>query len=349
MSRSFRIIKFTACCVGLVFLLTWHAPSRAEEPKERDREVAEPSRGTGIAALGLRCSYYKNGRIYVNVLGTPEGEPITVPPQKGWEDFKPSWSQTGDLLVFFRRVKNDSVVTNWKTAICVIKTDGTGFHRLSDGTHTDFNQTWTRDGTNTPIWNRHNANKTGFVVMASKVGAKPGEEFPLTDAAFHNWAYTCLKDGRILVMSMHPTQGWGYYLMTPKRGGGGRYERVDCAGLDQQGLLDRISLSPSETMVCFEHQLGHKHDPVSRALFVADFDVKTRRMSNVRAIANKERKPGWFAYPRWTKGEKAIVYHAHEKGTRSLRLYTLKDGSTMQASVDPKADYRYPHGEGMPK
>ncbi|KPK46759.1 MAG: hypothetical protein AMK72_09335, partial [Planctomycetes bacterium SM23_25] len=107
-----------------------------------------------VASLGLRCSYYKNGRIYVNVLGTPEGKPLAPPPGRGQEDFKPSWSKTGDMLVFFRRVKNDPVVVNWKTAICVINVDGTGFHQLTDGTHTDFNQTWTRDGKNTPIWNR---------------------------------------------------------------------------------------------------------------------------------------------------------------------------------------------------
>jgi hypothetical protein len=57
------------------------------------------------------------------------------------------------------------------TAICIINVDGTGFHRLTDGTHTDFNQTWTRDGTNTPIWNRKNPETGGFYVMKSKVSS----------------------------------------------------------------------------------------------------------------------------------------------------------------------------------
>ncbi|MDJ0972847.1 MAG: hypothetical protein QNJ98_00130 [Planctomycetota bacterium] len=348
--------KLTTSLVALALVALVHVPSAADESKQPEREgasakeeKAKPAWPDHVAALGLRCAYYKNGRIHVNVLGTPEGEPITKPPEKEWQDFKPSWSKTGDMLIFFRRVKNDPVVTKWKTAICVIKTDGTGFHQLSDGTHTDFNQTWTRDGTNTPVWNRHNDTETGFIVMASKVGNKPGQEVALTDAAYHNWVYTCLKDGRMLVMSVHPSQGWGYFLMTPKVGGGGRYERIDCAGMDKLGFLDRISLSPSEDKVCFEHQLGHKHNPMNRALFVADFDVKTRKMTNIKAFANEHRKPGWFAYPRWTKGAQRIVYHAHEKGGTSLRLYTLSDGTTVKASVDPKADYRYPHGEGMPK
>ena len=63
--------------------------------------------------------------------------------------------------------------------------DGTGFHTLSDGTHTDFNPTWTRDGLNTPIWNRKNEQDgRGFIVMQSKVGGKPGEEVALTDEQF---------------------------------------------------------------------------------------------------------------------------------------------------------------------
>ena len=99
-----------------------------------------------------RSSYYKDGEIHVNVLGQPEGKPIT----EGHWDFKPSWSITGDRLVFFRRLKNDPDVSNWITQLCIINADGTGFHPLSDGTHTDFNPTWTRDDKNMPLWNRKN-------------------------------------------------------------------------------------------------------------------------------------------------------------------------------------------------
>ena len=50
-----------------------------------------------------RGSYYVNGEIHVNTYGQPESKPLTT----GHHDFKPSWSKTGDLLVFFRRVKNN--------------------------------------------------------------------------------------------------------------------------------------------------------------------------------------------------------------------------------------------------
>ena len=294
-----------------------------------------------VKSTGYRGSYFVNGEIHVNTYGTPEGKPLTT----GHQDFKPSWSKTGDMLVFFRRLKNDPVVTNWKTAICIINVDGTGFHQLTDGTHTDFNQTWTRDGSNTPIWNRKNPETGSFFVMQSKVGNRPGQEVALTDKRYHTWAYTCLMDGRILVQSAHPKQGCGYFLMTPNVGGEPRFERIDCE-LATKGLLDRVSVSPSETRVCFEYQTGFHYKDTGRTLYIADFDAEKRTITNAKPFANEEANPSpWFAYPRWTKDETAIVYHA--SGT--LYLYTLKDGSTVKVSTNDNADYRYPHTEATPK
>jgi len=300
---------------------------------------AEKRGKADMASTGIRGSYFMNGEIHVNTYGTPEGKPLT----SGHQDFKPSWSKTGDMLVFFRRLKNDRVVTNWKTAICIINVDGTGFHQLTDGTHTDFNQTWTRDGSNTPIWNRKNPATGSFYVMKSKVGAKPGQEVALTDKRYHTWAYTCLKDGRILVQSAHPQQGWGYFLMTADPGGKPRFQRIDCE-LAKKGLLDRVSVSPSETKVCFEYQIGHRYKDAGRTLYIADFDAKKPSITNPKPFANEEGANRWFAYPRWTKDEQAIVYHA----SPSLYLYTLKDRSTVKVSTNDGADYRYPHCEALP-
>ena len=226
----------------------------------------------------------------------------------------------------------------------VIHVDGSGLHALTDGTHTDFNQTWTRDGTNTPIWNRKHAEKVSFYVMASKVGNKPGQEIALTDKSYHTWAYTCLIDGRILVQCAHPKQGWGYFLMTPNPGGDPGFQQIECE-LATKGILDRVSISPSETRVCFEYQKGFKHKMTGRTLYVADFDAKKRTVTNAKPFANEEGRNRWFAYPRWTKDEKAIVYHA----SPSLYLYTLKDGSTRKVSTKDGTDYRYPHCEATPK
>ena len=126
-------------------------------------------------------------------------------------------------------------------------------------------------------------------------------------------------------------------------------ERIDCGGLARQGLLCRISLSPSGTKVCFEHQIGHKFREWGHAIYIADFDVNKRAITNPRVIANKARSSGWFAYPRWTPDEAAVVYHANTAGKGALFLYSLKDGSTRRVSTNPAADYRYPHCEATPK
>jgi hypothetical protein len=286
-----------------------------------------------------RSSYYKNGELHVNVLGQPEGKPITT----GHWDFKPSWSQTGNMLAFFRRLKNDPGVGKWITAMCIINVDGTSFHQLSDGTYTDFNPTWTRDGTNTPVWNRKNRESGRYYIMSSKVGGKPGEEVALTDNSYGSWVHSAVSDGRLLVASSPPQLGRGYYLMTPHPGGEPKFERIKCE-MAKTGILDRVSVPPGETRNCCEYQTGFEHDRVGRTLYIAYFDVPQRTITNARPFANEEGQRVWFAYPRWTKDESAIVHHAAGK----LFLYTLSDGSTQQVSTDDKADYRYPLGEATP-
>ena len=303
-------------------------------------QITVCNKATADETITSRGSYYVNGEIHVNTYGEPENKPLTT----GHDDFKPSWSKTGDMLVFFRRLKNDPDVSKWKTAIHIIHADGTGLHQLTDGTHTDFNQTWTRDGTNTPIWNRKKPQTGGYVVMASKVGAKPGDEVALTSKGHHTWAYTCLNDGRILVRSNPPDQGMGYYLMTPGKNTKATFERIEC-DLAQTGVLDRVSLSTTETRVCFEFQRGFKRRVPGRTLYVADFDATSRTLTKAQPFANEEEKPVWFAYPRWSKDESSIVYHAGGK----LYIYKPEDGSTQKVSTNDKVDYRYPHFEDAPK
>lgn len=299
--------------------------------------------GPAAPVPGRRISYCRNGQIHVGEPGQPDGKPLTA----GHMDFKPSWSKTGDMLVCFRRTKDDPVTANWKSAIFIVHVDGTGFHALSDGTRTDFNPTWTRDGHNTPIWNRKNERTGGYCIMQSQVGGKPGAETPLTDERFHHWAHSCLTDGRILINAAHPTLGWGVFLWTRRDEAKPHYERVEWE-LDSQGQMHRASISPSEKKICFEYLRGSKFTEPGHTLFVADFDVPTRTITNLKAIANRDGKPLWFAYPRWIDGESAVVYHSSETGKNQLYVYRLDDGSTRRISADPGADYRYPHGEAAP-
>jgi hypothetical protein len=293
---------------------------------------------------GPRISYFRDGEIHVGEVGKPDGKPLTT----GHWDFKPSWSKTGDKLVFFRRYKDDPVTVNWLSAICIINVDGTGFHQLTDAAVANFNPTWTRDGHNTPIWNRKNPKTGSFFVVQGKIGGRPGEEVVLTDEAYHTWAFSSLTDGRFVVSCNHLKLGWGYYLMTRGEKGKPRYEPIACE-LATKGLLDRVSVSPSEQKVCFEFQTGFTYKDPGRALYIADFDAAKRTITNLKAIANQERKPFWYAYPRWIEGEAAVVYHMmNQTGKGQLFVYRLDDGSTRRVSANPGADYRYPHGEAAP-
>jgi Tol biopolymer transport system component len=302
----------------------------------RADEAAAPRRS--------RISYYCNGEIHVGEPGQPEGTPLTT----GHWDFKPSWSKTGDMLVCFRRLKDDPVTINWLSAIFIINVDGTGFHQLSDGTFTDFNPTWTRDGKNTPVWNRKTSPTGGFQIMAGKVGGKPGEEVALTDKRYTSWVHSAVGDGRLFVASAPPRLGRGYFLMTPNPGGEPSFERVEC-DLATRGYLDRVSISPSEKRICFEYKTGVRTKGMTgRTLYIADFDVQKHVISNPKPFANESGKPYWFAYPRWIEGEAAVVYQSSETGKNQLYVYRLEDGSTQRVSTQPRSDYRYPHGEAAP-
>ena len=117
----------------------------------------------------------------------------------------------------------------------------------------------------------------------------------------------------------------------------------------KKGLLDRVSVSPSEKKVCFEFQKGFTYKDPGRRLYSADFDAGKRTITNLKAIANEAGWPFWYAYPRWIEGEAAVVYHMmNQTGKGQLYVYRLEDGSTTRVSTRASADYRYPHGEAAP-
>jgi len=171
--------------------------------------------------------------------------------------------------------------------------------------------------------------------MAGHVSSPPGEPFatPRTDKSYHTWAHTCLTDGSILVRSNPPNRELGYYLMTPRKGRTPNFERIQC-DLATKGVLDRISLSPSETRICFEFQAGFDRGVPGRTLYVADFDAKQPAITDARPFANEDRKPIWYAYPRWLKDESAIIYQADGR----LYLYNLGNKSTTKVSITDSVD-----------
>ncbi|MHC4592061.1 MAG: ankyrin repeat domain-containing protein [Planctomycetota bacterium] len=299
-----------------------------------------------VRPTGLKGAYTRNGRLHVAVFGGPDGEPITAGPG----DMKPSWSKTSGEIVFFRVTKFASDVLDWKTAICVVHADGTGFRKLTDGTHTDFNPTWTRDGTEKAVFNRRDPGSGSFSIHMTTAEANPGDEHVVSDRRFSSYAYTCLKDSRMFVSCGDHPSGPGYFLMNPSTEGKPTYERVNFAfGLD--GTIDRVSLSPGEKKLCYEFQKGFgPYRYPGRTLYIADFDVASRTVSHPVAITDAEPDPEISRlYPRWTNDESAVVYHCDRSGMSQLYMYRLKDKSTILVSTNPGVDYMFPCGENTPK
>jgi len=298
------------------------------------------------AKTDQRGVYAVNGRLHVSVFGTPDGEPITTGP----DDMKPSWAKTGDWIVFFRRTESAPRVSDWKTAICVVKTDGTGFRKLTDGTQTDFNPTWMRDAKNVILFSRRNPANSKYVIYQTAPDSNPGDEVPVSDPRYGSFALSCVKDGRIFVSSSgHPDKA-GYYLMTPGKDGKATYEPVKFA-FKPDGFPDRVSITPGETKMTYEFQHGNgPYQYPGRTIYIADFDVTTRTVSNPLAITDPKPDPKiTVLYPRWTKDESAVVYHCNKTGKSQLYMYRLKDKSTTRVSTNPEANYMFACGEATPK
>jgi Tol biopolymer transport system component len=156
-------------------------------------------------------------------------------------------------------------------------------------------------------------------------------------------------DGRILVSAAHPKLGLGIYLLTRRAGPKPVYEPVQCE-LTSKGLFHRMSISPSEKKICFEHSNEFKASEYGHTLYLADFDAQQRTITNLKVFANAAQKQRWFAYPRWIDGESAVIYHSGETDPKhnQLYVYRLDDGSTKRVSTNPAANYLYPHGEAAP-
>ena len=97
--------------------------------------------------------------------------------------------------------------------------------------------------------------------------------------------------------------------MTPKPHGKSVFEKIDC-DLAKRGYLDRLSLSVDQTKICFEFQKDSSDRfPVehctSPTLMPRPAPSKTPSHSQT-----KRGKPVWFAYPRWTRDQSSIIYHA---------------------------------------
>jgi hypothetical protein len=65
------------------------------------------------------------------------------------DDYKPAYSPDGTQIAFFRVLDyGDGPARTWKSKLCVMNADGSGYRELTNGDHADWHPYWSRDGSN---------------------------------------------------------------------------------------------------------------------------------------------------------------------------------------------------------
>jgi Tol biopolymer transport system component len=267
----------------------------------------------------------------------------------GNRDFKPSWSKTGNMLTFFRRYSyNSSGFHTWRTKICVINQDGSGFRELTGGSNPDFNPTWTRDGSNHIIFNRYTkgTDAKGKIYMMAP-DDDIGDEVLIShpDNLWFEWACSGLIDGRIFVDRLGDG-GPRCFLLTPDPGNAGKYEEVS---RPTEKVWHKLSISPSEKKVCY--MLDNNGDIPSYndcVIAIADLDLANRRIFN-QVIITEENLNNIYEYPRWTSDEAYVIYDSNKSGRSQVYAYHLETRKTSRISEDPGRHYQFANYEYCPK
>jgi len=268
-------------------------------------------------------------------------------------DFKPVSSSDGKLAVFFRVVTyGDGRFETWRTAICVIGTDGTGFRQLTDGRSADYNPTFMRDDTNRIVFNRYN--RTGrreseiyMTSPGSEIGAERKVSHPTVPA--YEWVYSTLKDGRLFVHRIQ-SQEREVYLLTPKPGGLGQYERVT---MPSNQYFHKACISPSETKITYMYDQDNNGATYADARIAwARFDAKALKVHDQKLIT-PDSPTTIEEYPKWSPDESMVLYDSNKAngGGEIYQIYAhrIADGVERVLSPDPKRNDQFVCVFGLPK
>jgi len=275
-----------------------------------------------------------------------ENSEITYLTDSEHNDYKPVISPNGKKIAFFRVTNGmddvaENDVTLWKSKICVMNVDGTGFKELTNDDYFNCNLHWTRDGSNMISWTRI-INEPGTPNTHTWMGicwtsqdASPGDEVVLSDQPFE-FGYSFLRDGRKL-LRRHPSL---YYLMTPNPEGSPSYERIEY--MHDNMYLHKMTISQDETKISYirltEEELNATGEYMAGIICHADFDASIPKISNeIEITAYDINSISW--YSSYSKDDSKIIY-AHN-GT--IRMYDITSGNTTQISTEPAIEYRYPN------
>jgi Tol biopolymer transport system component len=313
--------------------------------------------------------YVKSDRWVSSVRGVPEQTWITVHDgdslihlTQGRNDHKPSWSKEGDMLTWFRWETNvkQGMAFNLHNAICVIKIDGTGFRELTDFSHSNYNPTWTRDGSNKIIFTRVGSNfRKMEIYMIDPEGPKNSEVMITSPKhkglGHYEWSESGLKDGRIFIWRVHPfksainlkaprpldnAQTW--HLFDPDT------QTYEDLSRPSRYPVHKLSVTPSETKVVY--MKAKNHNPFSynhSVIAYAELDLANMEVKNEVEISPYD-SSYTDMYPRWAPDEMHIMYSSSRSGKMQQYLYNLETKETHMVTDAPNGDM-YPCFEDMPK
>jgi hypothetical protein len=268
------------------------------------------------------------------------------------DDYKPVYSPDGSQVTFFRVYEYlGEPVPEWRSKICVMNADGSGYRELTSGEYSDYIPYWTRDGSNDITFTRV-AIPFSQRIYRTSPDAAPGEEELISDPENFEHGYSTLEDGRMLIRRELP---FSYFLMTPNLGGTPSYEPLSYSG-DEGTYLHKMTVSPSETKVAYMKVEGLTlADILAQRVYLpaviayADFDPVNLRIENEVEITEFDDSTLVW-YPAWTADEKHILYAHSFDGRGVIKAYSLEAGTTTQiSSRDDELDYRYPVPVGIAK
>ncbi len=310
-----------------------------------------PLGGEESSAFNLPGVFTVNDQLFVN--GKHEARQITSGER---HDFTPSWSPDGKWIAFYRVMDNfgpDN--TKWKTSVCIMKPDGSGFRQLTGGNYTDFDPTWSREGSNFIIFNRFDRQKWRWYIYRTAPESKAGDEALISDPDYSETGYTSLKDGRIIISSIRgddavraylfssSPENDGYYrppymyFLTPYQGRKGRYEPVKFK-YKLEALPAHLTLSQDESLITYELDFSFGAQGIweagfntaGRSLALADIDTQAGTVSNSIIYAKSD--VSIILMPSFVKDGKGIIYQSNKGGVfewnYQLMYYDLKTRET---------------------
>ena len=269
--------------------------------------------------------------------------PLSV---NGAGDMKPSWSKTGDQIVFMR-VLNGTAGPEGKMHTSIMNADGTGIKNLTAGEYGEWHPTWFRDGSMRVIGIR----PPGTVL--THPDKQPGEEEVINTLG----GTTVLMDGTILSGSGN-VRIRAYNANTRRR-----LSYAFDVPFPTGVRTATPSVSPDETKIAFAPDFSRAISPFGdftfvpddngfnydqKLIYIGDLDKDKHVITNLRNITPDKKDDSYgVGYPRWSPDSKQLVYHSSKNGRFAVALYDL-DKKTTRYITGNDASRNYPCFQNSP-